>query len=161
MNFKPAVLLLVFALALPEAPARALVSKEGGKPAARQAEKAAPAASAKQAEKEEIKIEAKTVRGKVTSVFQNRIAVEFVFEEEKGSEEILITLAKDTKLVGVKDVKQLAYGDEVKVDYELSYKMDKKNPAAEPLLVGTAAKRVALIRKAGPALRSTENDDDA
>jgi hypothetical protein len=112
------------------APAKAVAQKKAG------------------AEDEDFKRELKTVRGRVVSVLQGRLAVEFDSSEETGAEEMLISLGKDTQLLNFKSASDLKYGDGVKVDYELVYRVKKDDKAMEPLLVGTTAKRVTLIQKA-------------
>lgn len=166
--------------AVPAAPAPAkksatktLVSKEVEKPkdGAPQPE-AAPASKLRsveaKAEKKEEKPKApepkremKAVKGKFVSFFKDKLAVETGGSEETGSEEMVVTVDKDTKFAKVKSAKELRFGDEIKLDYEVAYhEVAAADGTKTPHYVGAAAKKVTFLKKAEQAKMVSKGADE-
>ena len=125
--------------------------KSGVKPV-KAAKKAAAVKTATKPEKEEEddkKTEVKTVRGKVMGAMKRALSVGLVSNDQDApSEDMLLSLDKDTQLLNVDAVSDLKYGDGVKVDYEITFREDKNTKERQTL--STTAKRITLIQKAKP-----------
>jgi hypothetical protein len=95
---------------------------------------------------EEAQVSVKAVTGEVTSINRQAISVEYSKTSE-GSYEMLLPITKDTRLERVQSLTELKAGDTVTVDYEQRY---KAGDHGERIVLGTVAKRIALMRRAPP-----------
>jgi hypothetical protein len=109
------------------------------------ADTAAPAAGALAAD---AKVERRIVEGVVSTVTKRAISVEY---ETKGSAsyEMMLPLAAQVKVEGVKALAELNRGDQVKVGIEQTY---RENAKGERQILKTEALVVALVQRAPETL---------
>lgn len=111
---------------------------------------ASPAAVSASTAAADAKTERRIVEGYVSTVTKRAISVEY---ETKGSEsyEMMLPLATQVKVEGVKALADLKRGDQVKVGIEQTYRQNEKG---ERIVLKTEALVVALVQKAPDILDS-------
>jgi hypothetical protein len=103
--------------------------------------------------KEQETVVSKIVTGEVVWVGKWALSIE-VNRTEESSTDMLIPYDKKTKLERLKELAQLRRGDTVQIECEQRYTKDEKG---EPVLSGTMAKKVSLVRQAvSGALQSNQ-----
>lgn len=90
------------------------------------------------------KIREKTVTGQVNSITKRAISIEYASKKD-GSYEMLLPLGQQMRFVRLQGLADLRQGDTVEVTYQQRYK-DVED--GEPMILGTTAQEVALIKRA-------------
>jgi hypothetical protein len=96
------------------------------------------------ADPSEEKVELKTVTGKLGMVRPTKISVEDTVNGAYAHE-YLLPVAKDVRLQHVREFKQLAQGDTVRVTYQQTY---TKNEKGDKVLLKVIATEISLIKPA-------------
>jgi hypothetical protein len=108
--------------------------------------------SASDAKKKDEKTVEKAVKGTVTFIRKNKVAVEFAATAQ-GGEEILLAIGKDAQVKNVKTFSDIAQGDRVQVKYLETYR-EPKEKGGEPFVLSMVVQEIALLSKAKVGLTS-------
>ncbi len=109
----------------------------------------APAKTAtKDEKKKDEKVVEKTVKGMVSYIRKDKMAVEYG-ENAEGGLEILLGIAKDAKFKKAASTADIAQGDTVAVKYLETYR-DPKTPGGEKFVVSMVVSEITLVSKVKP-----------
>lgn len=104
--------------------------------------------AAKEEKKKDEKVVEKTVKGAVSFIRKDKMAIEYGSNAEGGLE-ILLGIAKDAKFKKAKSAADITQGDTVAVKYLEAYR-DPKTPGGEKWVYSMTATEIALVNKAKP-----------
>jgi len=111
---------------------------------------ASPAkATAKTEKKKDEKVVEKTIKGTVSFIRKDRMAVEYDVNAVEGGLEILLGISKDAKFKSAKNASDIAQGDTVAVKYLETYR-EPKTPGGEKFVVSMIVKEINLVKRAKP-----------
>ena len=118
---------------------------------------AAPVLDAKKTAAPEKKKDEKTVekmiKGTVSFIRKNKMAVEYAQTAERGGEEIFLTIDKDVAIKNTKKFSDITQGDTVRVKYVETYR-EPKEKSGERLILSTVVKEIAFVSKPKAGLSS-------
>jgi len=111
-------------------------------------EKAAQTLDKETKEKKNEKTVERIVKGPVSFIRKNSMAVEFNIDKD-GAEDIYLTLDKSVKVRNAKDLSGIVQGDSVKVKYLETY-LEPKKKDEEPIVLSMVVTEIMLLKKARP-----------
>ena len=148
--------LFVFAIMIcsqASAEVKAIQSKSLEQKSAVKAPAAVAKNTAKEVKKKDEKVVERTVKGTVSFIRKDKMAVEYAADDE-GGQEILLGVAKDVKFKKAKGLADIVQGDSVAVKYLETYR-EPKAPGGEKFVVSMVVSEIALVGKAKPVQGAT------